>query len=149
MTMKSSADTVKQSGRVSKAGSQSNGGLLSRNVRIHERRTSIRLEAEMWQALYEVARAENCSVHDLCGAVHDLKEEGGSFTAALRVFLMEYYRSSARASQQIKDVQKKLRNRGMTKRRAMVRFAPEQSVESGSASKSYGPFQEIFGDGAV
>ncbi len=103
----------------------------------------------MWLALYEVAREENCSVHDLCGAVHDLKEEGASFTAALRVFLIEYYRSAARASQQIKDVQKKLRNRGMTKRRAMACFTPEQSVESGPASKSYGPFQETFGDGAV
>lgn len=82
------------------------GTLTSRNVRIHKRRTSVRLEPEMWVALNEIAQAEGCSIHDLCGAVHDLKESGTSFTAALRVFLMEYYRSASKASQHVTSVQK-------------------------------------------
>lgn len=69
------------------------GSLQSRNVRIHKRRTSIRLEPKMWSALSEIATLENCSIHDICGAVHDLKEPETSFTAALRVFMMEYYRT--------------------------------------------------------
>jgi len=85
------------------------GALVSRNVRIHERRTSVRLEPEMWQALREVAEIEGCTIHDLCGAVHDIKEEGASFTAALRVFLMEYYRTAARTSQQVTSVQRQLK----------------------------------------
>ena len=82
--------------------------MLSRNVRIHNRRTSVRLEPAMWAALNEIATAENCSIHDLCGAVHDLKEEGVSFTAALRVFLMEYYRTAASVSPQVSSVKKLL-----------------------------------------
>jgi predicted DNA-binding ribbon-helix-helix protein len=86
------------------------GALISKNVRIHDRRTSIRLEPEMWDALKEIADIENCSIHDLCGAVHDLKEEGASFTAALRVFLMEYYRTVAKTSHQVGRVQRHLKN---------------------------------------
>lgn len=85
------------------------GSLISKNVRIHTRRTSIRLEPAMWQALREVAELEKCSIHDLCGAVHDIKKPEVSFTAALRVFLMEYYRSAARASQQVTTVQRQLK----------------------------------------
>lgn len=80
--------------------------MLSRNVRIHNRRTSVRLEPAMWAALNEIAMAENCTIHDLCGAVHDLKDEGVSFTAALRVFLMEYYRTAASISPQVSSVKK-------------------------------------------
>ncbi len=83
--------------------------MLSRNVRIHNRRTSVRLETAMWSALNEIASAENCSIHDLCGAVHDLKDERISFTAALRVFLMEYYRTVANVSPQVSSVQKLLK----------------------------------------
>lgn len=82
--------------------------MLSRNVRIHNRRTSVRLEPAMWAALNEISTAENCTIHDLCGAVHDLKEEGVSFTAALRVFLMEYYRTAASVSPHVSSVKKLL-----------------------------------------
>ena len=82
------------------------GSLQSRNVRIHKRRTSIRLEPKMWSALSEIATLENCSIHDICGAVHDLKEPETSFTAALRVFMMEYYRSASRSNPHVVQVQK-------------------------------------------
>jgi predicted DNA-binding ribbon-helix-helix protein len=85
------------------------GALISKNVRIHDRRTSVRLEPEMWDALNEIALLEDCSIHDLCGAVHDLKDEGASFTAALRVFLMEYYRTAAKTSQQVSQIQRRLK----------------------------------------
>ncbi|MCK5518286.1 MAG: ribbon-helix-helix domain-containing protein [Alphaproteobacteria bacterium] len=85
------------------------GMLQSRNVRIHKRRTSVRLEPEMWNALNEIAELERCSVHDLCGAVHDLKEIGASFTASLRVFMMEYYRSVALVNGHVSQIQKKIR----------------------------------------
>lgn len=85
------------------------GALQSRNIRIHKHRTSVRLEPEMWNALNEIAVLENCTIHDLCGAVHDLKEPGASFTAALRVFMMEYYRSAARSNSQISLIQKRVK----------------------------------------
>lgn len=84
------------------------GGLVSKNIRIHDRRTSVRLEPEMWDALKEVAGIEGCSVHDLCGAVDDMKAAGASFTGALRVFLMEYFRAAAKTSPQVGMVQRRL-----------------------------------------
>lgn len=74
------------------------GALQSKNIRIHKRRTSVRLEPEMWDALNEIATLEDCSIHDVCSTVYDLKEKGTSYTAALRVFMMEYYRSAMRVS---------------------------------------------------
>jgi predicted DNA-binding ribbon-helix-helix protein len=97
-----------QPSRVIDSDAQFLGALLSKNVRIHDRRTSVRLEPEMWSALNEIARLEECSIHDLCGAVYDLKDPGTSFTAALRVFLMEYYRAAARASPQVSQIQKRV-----------------------------------------
>lgn len=94
--------------------------LLSRNVRIHNRRTSVRLEPAMWTALNEIAMVENCSIHDLCGAVYDLKDEDASFTAALRVFLMEYYRTAASISPQVSSVQKLLKTPAGQRRSGLV-----------------------------
>jgi predicted DNA-binding ribbon-helix-helix protein len=97
-------------GEKQQGGEPAQGALQSRNVRIHDRRTSVRLEPEMWSALNEVARLENSSIHEICSAVHDLKEINASFTAALRVFLMEYYRNASRTSVRVSDVQKLLRD---------------------------------------
>jgi hypothetical protein len=41
--------------------------------------------------------------------VSDLKDPGSSFTAALRVFMIEYYRSSNRNSNQIAMIQEQLK----------------------------------------
>lgn len=70
------------------------GGLVSKNIRIHGRRTSVRLEPGMWDALYEISTVEQCSVHEICSGVDSIKEDTTSFTAALRVFLMQYYKES-------------------------------------------------------
>ena len=86
-----------------------NGSLQSKNVRIHERRTSVRLEPEMWMALNEIAAMEGCSIHDICGAVSDLKSKKASFTAALRVFVMEYYRSLVKSKTNVQRVQEVIR----------------------------------------
>ena len=69
-----------------------NGHLISRNIKIAQRRTSVRLEPEMWEALYEIAKLEQTTIHDLCTKVHQSCQGKSSFTAALRVFLLEYYR---------------------------------------------------------
>lgn len=69
--------------------------LVTRNITILGSRTSIRLEPEMWQALKEVATFEKCKIHDICSLVFLRKEQNTSLTAAIRVFLMLYYRSAA------------------------------------------------------
>ncbi|MGH1455173.1 MAG: ribbon-helix-helix domain-containing protein [Alphaproteobacteria bacterium] len=69
--------------------------LISKNVTIFDRRTSIRLEPEMWGALNDIASREKCSVHDVCTLVYARKKPETSLTAAIRVFLMLYYRAAS------------------------------------------------------
>ncbi len=74
---------------------QKKAGLLSKNITIFGRRTSIRLEREMWKALHDIAKRENCSIHDICSLVSIRKDSGSSLTAAIRVFIMLYYKASS------------------------------------------------------
>ncbi|MCB1783455.1 MAG: ribbon-helix-helix domain-containing protein [Alphaproteobacteria bacterium] len=69
--------------------------LVSKNITVLGRRTSIRLEPEMWQALSDIARREVCSIHDICSLVYMRKNEDTSLTAAIRVFLMLYFRAAS------------------------------------------------------
>lgn len=69
--------------------------LVSRNITVLGRRTSIRLEPEMWLALRDIAKRERCSIHDICTLVSVRKAQNTSLTAAIRVFLMLYYRAAA------------------------------------------------------
>lgn len=69
--------------------------LIGRNITVFKRRTSIRLEPEMWDALNNIAEREKCTIHDLCSLIYIRKREGTSLTAAIRVFLMLYFRSAA------------------------------------------------------
>lgn len=68
--------------------------LINRNVWVNGRRTSIRLEKEMWEALHAIADAERVSINDLCSAVYEARKDDESFSSAIRVFLLNYYRSS-------------------------------------------------------
>ena len=69
--------------------------LVSKNVTIMGRRTSVRLEPEMWRALKDISRREKCTVHDLCSMVYMCKKPLSSLTASIRVFLMLYYKAAA------------------------------------------------------
>jgi len=68
--------------------------LLSRNVTVAGRRTSMRLEHGMWDALSEICRRERLTVHDVCTAI-DARRSASTLTAALRVFVMEYFRAAS------------------------------------------------------
>jgi predicted DNA-binding ribbon-helix-helix protein len=70
--------------------------LVSRNVRIAGRRTSVRLEREMWDALTDISKRENIGFNPLCTYVAATRREGG-FTSNLRVFIMNYFRDPAHA----------------------------------------------------
>lgn len=68
--------------------------LVIRNVIVESRRTSIRLEPEMWRSLQDICKRERCSVHDIATMVA-AERSNGSLTAALRVFVMAYFRAAA------------------------------------------------------
>ncbi len=69
--------------------------LVSRNVTILGKRTSVRLEPEMWLAMKDIAKREKCTKHDLCSLISLRKKPNTSLTAAIRVFIMLYFKASA------------------------------------------------------
>lgn len=68
--------------------------LVSRNITVNGKRTSVRLEPEMWRAIKEISARENCSIHELCSLIAFRKNKRTSLTAAIRVFLMLYFRAA-------------------------------------------------------
>jgi len=68
--------------------------LVSRNITLHDRRTSMRLEPAMWDALDEICRRESRTIHDICSMVDKQRRES-KLTAAIRVFVMAYFRAAS------------------------------------------------------
>jgi predicted DNA-binding ribbon-helix-helix protein len=68
--------------------------LVSRNVTVSGRRTSVRLEPEMWDGLMEICRREGVSTHQLTTLV-DRCRHRSSLTAKLRVFILAYFRAAS------------------------------------------------------
>lgn len=69
--------------------------LVIRNVTVLGKRTSMRMEPQIWDALLEVTRRENMTVHHLCSLVAERTHRPASLTAAIRVFLLAYFRAAA------------------------------------------------------
>jgi predicted DNA-binding ribbon-helix-helix protein len=76
--------------------------LVSRNVTIAGHRTSVRLEPDMWSGLSEICRRERSTLLEICTSVAGRKQENTSLTAAIRVFVMAYFRSAATEDGHIK-----------------------------------------------
>lgn len=87
--------TALESTKTESESGESKSTLVSRNITVQGRRTSVRLEPEMWNALYEVAKRERCSTHDVCSLVSMRKKPNTSLTAAIRVFIMLYFRAAS------------------------------------------------------
>lgn len=69
--------------------------LMSRNITVSGRRTSVRLEPLMWRGLHDICRREHVSLHEVCTHISLRKDRATSLTAAIRVYIMEYFRSAA------------------------------------------------------
>ena len=68
--------------------------LAIHNIVVAGHRTSVRLEPVMWEALRDIAAQRRLSVHDLVTAI-DLQRSESSLTAAIRVYIVNFYRSAA------------------------------------------------------
>ena len=64
--------------------------LINRNITVAGLRTSVRLEPEFWNALWEIAERERRSVDDICTAI-DATAGELSRTAAIRLFIVSYF----------------------------------------------------------
>jgi len=71
-----------------------NSTLRSGNVTVGGRRTSIRLEPAMWQALREISAREGKTMHALVTEIEQGRAQS-SLTAAIRVFLLDYFKAAA------------------------------------------------------
>jgi predicted DNA-binding ribbon-helix-helix protein len=49
----------------------------------------------MWSAIKDISRRERCTVHELCSLIQLRKLDITSLTAAIRVFIMLYYRAAS------------------------------------------------------
>lgn len=71
--------------------------LMVRNVTVNGHRTSIKLEPDMWEALEEICDREGFSLSEICSRL-DRRRRQSSLTAAVRVFIVGYYRALARVA---------------------------------------------------
>ncbi len=76
------------------AGPASASTLVNRNVRIAGRRTSLRLEPTLWDALDEICQREDQTRHQLCTTINR-RRRASTLTAAVRVYVIGYYRAAA------------------------------------------------------
>ena len=63
--------------------------LKSRNVVIGKRRTSIRLEEELWVALKALADRGGLTINQLVTAIDTTSGRTGTLTSAVRVFIIK------------------------------------------------------------
>ena len=69
--------------------------LVNRNVKVHGRRTGVRLEPQIWDRLTEICRRECCTPHEVCSFAADRRLPHGSLASSLRVVILDYFHSSA------------------------------------------------------
>ena len=71
--------------------------LQNRNIHLNGQRTSLRLEPAMWEALEEICRREGRSLNDICAYI-EARRGRSTRTAAVRVFILRYFRAAATES---------------------------------------------------
>ncbi|MCW2243773.1 ribbon-helix-helix domain-containing protein [Azospirillum canadense] len=69
--------------------------VVSRSVMVAGRRTSLRLEAPVWDGLKDIARNQGKSLDVLCGEIHDGRTQGIPFATSVRVYVLNYFRDGA------------------------------------------------------
>lgn len=69
----------------------SSGELIAKNIHIGKKRTSIRLEREMWDALDLIIKKEKVPPANLFEHIDQAKKKNAAFTAALRSWILSYF----------------------------------------------------------
>jgi predicted DNA-binding ribbon-helix-helix protein len=68
--------------------------LINGNVTVAGRRTSVRLELAMWDALRQLCRREGKTINALVTEI-DRQRSESTLTAAIRVYLLRYFCAAA------------------------------------------------------
>jgi predicted DNA-binding ribbon-helix-helix protein len=78
--------------------------LVIHNIVVGRHRTSVRLEPMMWDALQDIAQQLRQTMHDLVTNI-DRERTASSLTAAIRVYIVDFYRVAALSAGQPQAVQ--------------------------------------------
>ena len=68
-----------------------NAQMVTRNVVVNGKRTTIRLEMAVWDAFDEICMRENLSRHELCTRIENARK-GANRAQAVRATIVNYYR---------------------------------------------------------
>lgn len=68
---------------------------VCRNARIDGRRTSLRMEPILWEALEDISQREEMSVNELLEQI-DQRRDGAGLTSSVRAFIISYYYAATR-----------------------------------------------------
>jgi predicted DNA-binding ribbon-helix-helix protein len=79
--------------------------LVIHNIVVGGHRTSVRLEPVMWDALHDIARRLRFTMHDLVTYI-DRERTASTLTAAIRVYIVDFYRAAALPAQQAPVVER-------------------------------------------
>ncbi len=66
--------------------------LISKNVTINGRRTSLRLEQASWEVINDICQCEGLTLHELCSLI-ETRRQGASRTSTVRAFIITYFRT--------------------------------------------------------
>jgi predicted DNA-binding ribbon-helix-helix protein len=66
--------------------------VIKRSVVVAGHKTSVSLEDAFWKGMKEIAHARDLTLSELIGAI-DSEREYGNLSSALRLFVLEFYRS--------------------------------------------------------
>ena len=75
--------------------------LVCKNVKINGHRTSMRLDEEIWQSLFEICQKENMNIHQLCSKINVQRKDSG-LSRAVRLFVLSYLRRLLKEYKNIK-----------------------------------------------
>lgn len=70
---------------------------IKRSIKVHDRKTSISMEQEFWDALREIAAERGMTATKLIAEV-EAQRAGANLSSHLRVYVLTYYRAAARRS---------------------------------------------------
>jgi predicted DNA-binding ribbon-helix-helix protein len=99
-----------------------------RNIKLAGRRTSLRLESEFWDALDEIVEREGSSLSALCEKIRG-RRTAANLTAAVRLFVLRYFRSAATENG----------HRGVGHGRWSARGPRDSVLRAGRPTSSYSP----------
>ncbi len=69
--------------------------VVKRSIVIASHKTSVSLEDAFWNGLKEIAGTRNMPLSDLVSQI-DSQRQHGNLSSAIRLFVLDYYRSQAR-----------------------------------------------------